>query len=102
MKRFIVGFLFCFLVFVFGTFLGFRLQDASRPLRTAGFPRAFWAENSQQSRFHRGALAVDLAIALYCSWRFGRYFQRRAAVESSETDALPEPPKPEVQTASAS
>ena len=99
MKRFLIGFVFCFAVFAFGTFLAFRLQDATRPSRTAGFPRPFWVQTAKQSRFHHGALAIDLAIVLYCSWKFGRYFQRRGIAEPAEPEdeGSPQPPATNVQ-----
>ena len=58
----------------------------------AGFPWRFWTRSPSYGSFRELRFASDLAVALYCSYKAGRWYeQRRTKKMSNQRGAEEEP-----------
>ena len=76
MNRFWKAFLICLGVFVLLNVASYFLLSTASYER-AGFPWRFWTRSPRYSSFYEVRLAMDLVVALYCSYKVGRWYEQR-------------------------
>ena len=76
MNQFWKAFLICLGVFVLLNVASYFLWSTPTYER-AGFPWRFWSRSPNYSSFREMRLLMDLAAALYCSYKVGRWYEQR-------------------------